>query len=79
VELRGFEPLTYSMRTRWLERFLPIAALATIDTSRLKVLAGEDLRRSCCGREPSHQIEHHLFPDVPAHRYSEIASEVREI
>jgi fatty acid desaturase len=27
----------------------------------------------------SHQIEHHLFPDVPAHRYSEIAPEVREI
>jgi fatty acid desaturase len=27
----------------------------------------------------SHQIEHHLFPDIPAHRYAEIASEVREI
>ena len=27
----------------------------------------------------SHQIEHHLFPDMPAHRYSEIASEVQEI
>jgi NADPH-dependent stearoyl-CoA 9-desaturase len=27
----------------------------------------------------SHQIEHHLFPDVPAHRYAEIAVEVREI
>jgi linoleoyl-CoA desaturase len=27
----------------------------------------------------SHQIEHHLFPDVPAHRYAEIATEVREI
>jgi fatty acid desaturase len=27
----------------------------------------------------SHQIEHHLFPDMPAHRYSDIASEVREI
>jgi fatty acid desaturase len=26
-----------------------------------------------------HQIEHHLFPDIPAHRYSEIAVEVREI
>lgn len=26
----------------------------------------------------SHQIEHHLFPDIPAHRYSEIAVEVRE-
>jgi linoleoyl-CoA desaturase len=27
----------------------------------------------------SHQIEHHLFPDVPAHRYAEISVEVREI
>lgn len=27
----------------------------------------------------SHQIEHHLFPDVPAHRYTEMAPEVREI
>jgi fatty acid desaturase len=27
----------------------------------------------------SFQIEHHLFPDVPAHRYAEIAVEVREI
>jgi fatty acid desaturase len=27
----------------------------------------------------SHQIEHHLFPDIPAHRYAEIAPEVRAI
>ena len=27
----------------------------------------------------SHQIEHHLFPDLPAKRYPEIAGEVREI
>ncbi len=27
----------------------------------------------------SHQIEHHLFPDMPARRYSEIAPQVREI
>ena len=27
----------------------------------------------------SHQIEHHLFPDLPANRYQEIASEVQEI
>jgi fatty acid desaturase len=27
----------------------------------------------------SHQIEHHLFPDLPAHRYAEIAVEVREV
>ncbi|MEX2193932.1 MAG: acyl-CoA desaturase [Thermoleophilaceae bacterium] len=27
----------------------------------------------------SHQIEHHLFPDLPAHRYAQISVEVREI
>ncbi|MFT4201389.1 fatty acid desaturase family protein [Gordonia sp. (in: high G+C Gram-positive bacteria)] len=27
----------------------------------------------------SHQIEHHLFPDVPANRYPEMSKEVREI
>ncbi|MGH2855631.1 MAG: fatty acid desaturase family protein [Solirubrobacteraceae bacterium] len=27
----------------------------------------------------SHQIEHHLFPDLPSHRYAELAVEVREI
>ena len=27
----------------------------------------------------SHQIEHHLFPDLPARRYPEIAVEVQEI
>jgi linoleoyl-CoA desaturase len=27
----------------------------------------------------SHQIEHHLFPDVPAHRYAEMAVQTREI
>jgi fatty acid desaturase len=27
----------------------------------------------------SHQIEHHLFPDIPAHRYAEIAVEVKAI
>ncbi|GAB0105899.1 acyl-CoA desaturase [Nocardia sp. JMUB6875] len=27
----------------------------------------------------SHQIEHHLFPDLPANRYQEIAPEVRDL
>lgn len=27
----------------------------------------------------SHQIEHHLFPDLPAHRYPELAPQVREL
>jgi linoleoyl-CoA desaturase len=25
----------------------------------------------------SHQIEHHLFPDMPAHRYVEVAPKIR--
>jgi fatty acid desaturase len=27
----------------------------------------------------SHQVEHHLFPDIPGHRYAELSVEVREI
>jgi NADPH-dependent stearoyl-CoA 9-desaturase len=27
----------------------------------------------------SHQIEHHLFPDIPARRYPELAVEVRAL
>jgi fatty acid desaturase len=27
----------------------------------------------------SHQIEHHLFPDIPAHRYAEISTQVQAI
>jgi fatty acid desaturase len=27
----------------------------------------------------SHQIEHHLFPDIPARRYPQIAPQIREI
>jgi linoleoyl-CoA desaturase len=27
----------------------------------------------------SHQIEHHLFPDLPAHRYAQIAEEVQSL
>jgi fatty acid desaturase len=27
----------------------------------------------------SHQIEHHLFPDIPAHRYAELSVDVREL
>ncbi|MDQ6776346.1 MAG: acyl-CoA desaturase [Actinomycetota bacterium] len=27
----------------------------------------------------SHQIEHHLFPDIPAHRYADIAVDVSEL
>ena len=27
----------------------------------------------------SHQIEHHLFPDLPSNRYAQVAPQVREI
>jgi linoleoyl-CoA desaturase len=27
----------------------------------------------------SHQIEHHLFPDLPSNRYAEVAPKVQEI
>ena len=27
----------------------------------------------------SHQIEHHLYPDIPANRYAEMSVEVRKI
>jgi fatty acid desaturase len=27
----------------------------------------------------SHQIEHHLFPDLPAHRYADMAAEVEAV
>ena len=27
----------------------------------------------------SHQIEHHLFPDMPSNRYAEVASKVRDL
>jgi NADPH-dependent stearoyl-CoA 9-desaturase len=41
-------------------------------------LAGGELFHILAGNL-SHQIEHHLFPDLPAHRYAEFAVEVREI
>ena len=43
---------------------------ANIDGGRLLHLMSGNL---------SHQIEHHLFPDIPARRYPEIAVEIREI
>ena len=27
----------------------------------------------------SHQIEHHLFPDMPSNRYAEVAPKVRDV
>ena len=36
-------------------------------------------RSTCCPATCRIQIEHHLFPDMPARRYAEIAPEVQEI
>jgi fatty acid desaturase len=47
-----------------------IAGSANIEGSRwMHILSGH----------LSHQIEHHLFPDLPAHRYPEIAEEIKAI
>ena len=43
---------------------------ANISGSRLMHLMSGNL---------SHQIEHHLFPDLPSNRYPEIAPRVREV
>jgi fatty acid desaturase len=55
-------------RGRWYLRQL--LGSANIDGGKLFHLFSGNL---------SFQIEHHLFPDLPAHRYSEISAEVREI
>jgi fatty acid desaturase len=41
-------------------------------------ITGGRLFHIMCGNL-SFQIEHHLFPDIPARRYQQIAPEVREI
>ncbi|MCF8590458.1 acyl-CoA desaturase [Gordonia sp. HY285] len=41
-------------------------------------IVGSDLFHIMSGNL-SHQIEHHLFPDIPANRYPEMAGEVRAI
>jgi fatty acid desaturase len=55
-------------RGQWYLR--QILGSANITGSRLFHLLSGNL---------SHQIEHHLFPDIPARRYPEIAGEVRAI
>ena len=41
-------------------------------------VSGPPLLHVLCGNL-SHQIEHHLFPDLPSNRYREIAGPVREL
>jgi linoleoyl-CoA desaturase len=55
-------------RGRWYVRQL--LGSANIDGSALMHLMTGNL---------SHQIEHHLFPDMPSNRYAEVAPKVREL
>ena len=50
--------------------FRQILGSANLEGSRLFHILSGNL---------SHQIEHHLFPDLPANRYAELSIEVREI
>ncbi len=62
------EDLATESRGAWYERQL--MGSANIDGGPLFHLMSGNL---------SFQIEHHLFPDLPAHRYADIAPQVREI
>ena len=58
----------HETRGRWYVRQM----LGSADVS------GPPLLHVLCGNL-SHQIEHHLFPDLPSNRYREIAGPVREL
>jgi NADPH-dependent stearoyl-CoA 9-desaturase len=58
----------HETRGRWYVRQM----LGSADVS------GPPLLHVLCGNL-SHQIEHHLFPDMPSNRYREIAGPVREL
>ena len=62
------EKLANETRGRWYERQL--LASCNIEGGPLFHILSGNL---------SHQIEHHLFPDLPSNRYAEIAPRVREI
>lgn len=65
-----FEPETLQNETRGGFYLRQILGSANFDGPRwMHFLSGH----------LSHQIEHHLFPDIPAHRYPEMAREVRAI
>lgn len=68
VALFQEEETTNESRGAWYVRQLN--GSANIEGSRLLHLMSGHL---------SHQIEHHLFPDIPAARYPEMAPKVREI
>ena len=69
-EVEQFDPSVIDNETRghWYVRQL--LGSANFEGGRLMHIMSGNL---------SFQIEHHLFPDLPAHRYAEIAPEVRAI
>lgn len=68
VESFSEEETQNETRGQWYLR--QILGSANITGSKLFHIASGNL---------SHQIEHHLFPDIPARRYPQIAEEVRTI
>jgi linoleoyl-CoA desaturase len=68
VEEFSEEEVENETRGRWYLR--QMLGSANLSGSRLFHILSGNL---------SHQIEHHLFPDIPAHRYAEIAVEVRAV
>ncbi len=68
VALFTQEDVENETRGGWYRR--QILGSANFTGSRLMDIASGNL---------NHQIEHHLFPDLPSNRYAEIAPEVREI
>ena len=67
VETFAYDSIDGETRGQWYLR--QMIGSANISGSRFMHLMSGNL---------SFQIEHHLFPDVPAHRHAEIAVEVRE-
>jgi linoleoyl-CoA desaturase len=65
-----FEPDTLEGETRGAFYLRQIRGSANFEGPRLLHFMSGHL---------SHQIEHHMFPDVPAHRYPEMGHEVRQI
>ena len=69
-EVQTYTPREVANETRGQWYLRQIQGSSNLEGSRLfHVLTGQ----------LSHQIEHHLFPDLPAPRYAEIAPRVRDI
>lgn len=69
-ESHTFEPSVLEGETRGHWYWRQILGSSNLDGSKLFHILTGNL---------SHQIEHHLFPDIPAWRYAAISSEVKDI